>query len=122
MAKKYKDEKRCQSRTSKVKAKISETEIKTHEKMRVAFFATDPKCKECGAPFDRRSVLMICRKCLEKKYYKRYRERKLDYAKTYRQKNREKLLENSREYYKANKVKIKIRKYHREEEECGQKI
>ncbi len=92
------------------------------EKKRIEFFAKHPKCKICGGPFDRHSILMICRECLIKKYDERYRGRKRIYARTYRQKNREKLLKNSREYYKANKVKIKIRKYHREEEECGQKI
>ncbi len=124
MAKKHKENKRCRPRTEEVKAKISETEKATQEKKRAAFFATDPKCKECGGPFDRLSILMICRECLIKKYDERYLGRKRIYARTYRQKNRKKRRIYANKYYAENKTKIKLRSYHRQEEALhrGQKI
>jgi len=109
-------DRRRRPRTEKVKAKISETKIATLEKKRVAFFAIDPKCKECGGSFDRRSILMVCSKCLKKKYNKRYLARRNVYARKYRQKHREEIREYANKYYQENKIKIKLRNYHRQEE------
>ena len=109
-------DKRCRPRTEKIKAKISETEIATQEKMRRAFLAEGLKCKECGGWFDRHSILMVCSKCLKKKYNKRYLVKRRDYGPAYREKNREKIREYERKYYEANKIKIKLRTYHLQEE------
>ena len=107
---------RRRPRTEKVKAKISEKKIATQEKKRTAFFAKDPKCKECGGSFDRHSSSMICSSCLKKKYYKRYLARRNVYARKYRQKHREKIREYANKYYQENKIKIKLQNYHRQEE------
>lgn len=43
------------------------------EKKREAFFASDPKCKECGKKLDHYSRTLLCRKCRKEEYLKRAR-------------------------------------------------
>lgn len=82
----------------------------TWDKKRKAFFATNPKCTECGGGFDHYSRVMICRKCQIIKYKKAARAREPERSRAYRKKHRKRIRAQQAAYYKANREQISLRK------------
>jgi len=58
------------SHTKKAKVAIVEKNMSWWEKQRAEFFATNPKCKECGADLVHYSRTMICTNCQNARYRK----------------------------------------------------
>lgn len=82
----------------------------TWEKKREAFFATDPKCKECGRDLDHYSRTMLCRQCQKIIYKKRARAREPAQSRAYRKKHKEKIQAYQQRYYLINRETISMRK------------
>ena len=101
-------DKRCLPRTDKNKRLLSEINIAVWNKKRAAFFATNPKCAECGSVFDHFSRTMVCREC----------QRWISPAqsKKYRQKYKEKIQAYMKKYYIEHKEEISMRQKYRYQE------
>lgn len=89
----------------------------TWEKKRQAFFATNPKCTECGGTFDHYSRTGVCRKCQIIKYRKMARAKAPEYRRNYVKKHREATKAYQVKYYLANKEAISQRKKDRYHEQ-----
>lgn len=88
----------------------SEKITEAWEKKREAFFATNPKCTECGGGFDHYSRTGICRKCQIKKYRMKARAREPECSRAYRKKHRKRIQAQQADYYRANREEISLRK------------
>jgi len=91
--------------------------IETWEEKRRAFFAGNPKCKECGGGFDHYSRTGICRKCQIIKYRNKARAREPECSRAYRKKHRKRIQAKQAAYYKANREAISQRKKDRYHEQ-----
>ncbi len=89
------------------------------DKKRETFFASNPKCKECGRDLDHYSRTMICRGCQRTIYKNRAREREPAESRAYRKKHRDKIQVYQKKYYQKNRETIRERKKikHREKKE-----
>lgn len=92
----------------------------TWEKKREAFFASDPKCKECGQDLDHYSRTMLCRECQKTIYKNRARAKEPEQSRVYRKKHKEKIQAYQQEYYKTNRDEISMQKKikYREKKRC----
>ncbi len=86
------------------------------EKKRIAFFATNPKCKECGRDLDHYSRIMLCRDCQKTIYKNRARDREPAESRAYRKKHREKIQAYQARYYLVNRETISEQKKGRYQE------
>ena len=84
--------------------------LSTWEKKREVFFASDPKCKECGRDLDHYSRTMLCRQCQKTIYKKRAREREPGQSREYRKKHRKRIQLYQQRYYLINREEISMRK------------
>lgn len=82
----------------------------TWEEKRATFFASDPKCTECGGGFDHYSRTMVCRECQMMKYRAAAQAREPERSRAYRKKYRERIRAKQAEYYQAHKEEISLRK------------
>lgn len=82
----------------------------TWEEKRAEFFASNPKCKECGGGFDHYSRTMICRKCQIIKYRNKARAREPEQSRDYRQKHKKRIQTYQAKYYLAHKEEISQQK------------
>ena len=97
---------------------------KEWDKKRVAFFASDPKCKECNSQLDHYSRTMLCRECQKIIYKKRAQAREPEQGREYRKKHKERIQTYQQRYYVINREEISMRKKikHREKRRIhGQK-
>jgi len=87
----------------------------TWDKKREAFFATNPKCKECGHAIDHYTRTGLCRLCQKDMYKKKAQAKAPEYRRNYVKKHRERIRAYQAKYYLANKEAIsehKKIKYH----------
>ena len=77
------------------------------DKKREAFFASDPKCKECGRDLDHYSRTMLCRECQKIIYKKRAQG---EQGRAYRKKHKDKFQTYQANYYLTNRETISERK------------
>lgn len=93
--------------------------IAIYDKKREAYFATDPRCKECGKALDHMSRLMTCRHCQKTLGAAKRLAADPGHRKRYRQKNKKRIQAYHKQYYLAHKEEIsqykKIR-YQKEKE------
>ena len=82
----------------------------TWEEKRTKFFASAPKCKECGRDLDHYSRTMLCRECQKTIYKNRARAREPGQSRAYRKKHKEKIQTYQQRYYVINREEISTRK------------
>ena len=99
-------DKRINAQTDKVRDLISHKNMSVWEKKRRAFFASNPKCKQCGGDFDHYSRTMICRNC--QKINNKMTQRRC--SREYRERNKEYVQEYQQNYYLRNREEITLRK------------
>lgn len=93
-----------------MEATASQIHINRWDKKTQAFFASDPKCKECGGGFDHFSRTMICRECQKIKYRKTANAQEPERSRAYRKKHKEKIQAYQKNYYQANRDRISLQK------------
>lgn len=91
--------------------------IETWDEKRARFFATNPKCKECGNALDHYSRTMLCRQCQKIEYKKRARAREPELSRKYRRKHKKKIQAYQARYYLINREAISQRKRDRYHEQ-----
>lgn len=91
----------------------------TWDKKRAAFFATNPKCKECGEKLDHYCRILICRKCRKEEYLKRAQAKAPEYRRRYVKKHKKKIKIYQAKYYLGNREKISMRKKIKYQEKRG---
>ena len=89
----------------------------TWDKKREAFFASNPKCTDCGDAIDHYTRTGRCRKCQVIEYKKRAQAKAPEYRRTYVKKHRERIRAYQARYYLANKEAISQRKKDRYHEQ-----
>jgi len=80
------------------------------EEKRRAFFASNPKCKECDRDLDHYSRTMLCRDCQKTIYKNRAKEKEPEQSRAYREKNKERIQAYQKKYYQKNRDTISERK------------
>lgn len=94
--------------------------MKTEEtwaKKREAFFATNPKCTECGDAIDHYTRTGLCRKCQTIEHKKRAQAKAPEYNRRYVKKHRARIRAYQARYYLKNKVAISLHKSIKYDEE-----
>ena len=82
----------------------------TWDKKREAFFATNPKCKECGCAIDHYTRTGLCRLCQKDMYKKRAQAKAPEYRRNYVKKHREKIRAYQARHYLTNREAISQQK------------
>jgi len=82
----------------------------TWDKKREAFFATNPKCKECGRAIDHYTRTGLCRLCQKDMYKKRAQAKAPEYRRNYVKKHRKRIRAYQARYYLTNREAISQQK------------
>jgi len=82
----------------------------TWDKKRQAFFATNPKCTECGDAIDYYTRTGFCRKCQVIEYKRRAQAREPEHSRAYRKKHKKRIKAYQQRYYLINSEAISQRK------------